>query len=167
MTANCSKFSYFLLALFLPLAAFCQRQANVVHLKTSPVVNGYTLVDVQSTTNKRVVELPDPTVNIYSEKPDVFSITNGIVAATFSVSETYVVMIKKDDSFFVYQNLGTALVKKGDQVTKGTKIGLLSNGPEDLVYKLGFQMWTRSDNTSTKIEPENIIDYLATTDSRK
>ena len=87
--------------ILLPMAAFSQREAKVVYLKTSPLVNGYTLVEPQSETNKRYVDLPDPTVSIYSDKPDVFSLTPGTVAATFSNGGSYVVLIKENDSFFV------------------------------------------------------------------
>ncbi len=161
MCVKRSNLLILLVALMLPIAAFSQREANVVYLKNSPVINGYTLVDARSAGNKRIVELPDPTVSIYSEQPDVLSITGGTVAGTFSVSESYTIMIQANDSFFVYQNLKSALVKKGDAVSKGMKIGLLPAGPADVVYKLGFQIWTKSENKSTKIEPENIIDYLA------
>ena len=148
----------------LPLAAFSQREAKVVYLKTSPVANGYTLVEPNTETNKRYVDLPDPTVSIYSDKPDVFSLTEGTVAATFAVGNSFVILVKKNDSFFVYQNINEALVKKDDAISKGMKIGTLAQAPIDVVYKLGLQIWTGTKEKPTRIEPEDIIGYLAKTD---
>jgi len=145
----------------MPIAAFCQREAKVMYLQTSPLTKGYTLVEPHAPSNKRYVDLPDPTVSIYSDKPDVFSLTDGTVAATFTISGTYTVLIKKNDSFFVYQNVNEALVKKDDAVSKGTKIGILAQAPIDVVYKLGLQIWTGTKEKPTRIEPEDIIGYLA------
>ena len=161
MCAASVKVSVLMWVLLLPLAAFSQREAKVVYLQTSPLTMGYTLVEPQSETNKRYVDLPDPTVSIYSDKPDVFSLTDGIVAATFSTGGSYVVLIKQNDTFFVYQNINEALVKKDDAISKGMKIGTLTAAPIDVVYKLGLQIWTGTKEKPTRIEPEDIIGFLA------
>ena len=153
--------SILLVALSMPIAAFSQREAKVVYLKTSPLTKGYTLVEPNAASNKRYVDLPDPTVSIYSDKPDVFSLTDGIVAATFAVGNSFVILVKKNDSFFVYQNINEALVKKDDAISKGMKIGTLAQAPIDVVYKLGLQIWTGTKEKPTRIEPEDIIGYLA------
>ncbi len=155
------KVSVLIWVLLLPVAAFGQHEAKVVYLKTSPLVNGYTLVEPQAETNKRYVDLPDPTVSIYSDKPDVFSLTGGVVAATFSTGGSSVVLVKEHDSFFVYQNINEILVKKDDAISKGMKIGMLAAAPIDVVYKLGLQIWTGTEEKPTIIEPEDIIGFLA------
>jgi hypothetical protein len=86
------------------------------------------------------------------------------VAATFSVGDSYNVLIKSHDSFFVYQNISQALVKKDDAVSSRMKIGTLVAAQDELVYRLGLQIWTEAKGKSTKIEPEDIIGFLAKSD---
>lgn len=76
-------------------------------------------------------------VDIQSGDPHVFSVSGGKVTAVFPVTGTWSVLVQKGNTYFVYGNLSTASVCKGDSIAKGEQVGAL-DGEKNV---LQFQIW--------------------------
>lgn len=98
-----------------------------------------------------------PSTKIHSEKPiSVTSISEGKIAAIICTANLLTILVRRGNEFYVYANLTSTNLKKGDEVKKGDKIGEIINKDEFSDYGdyvLDFQYWQ-------KTEPIDVFDQL-------
>jgi len=155
------KLSVIFLVLFIPFVATAKGEDTIVHLKQSPLMNGYTVSHPDKT---HQVYNPNIGIYIYSDKQDVFSMSGGTVTSCFSLGSTFTVLIKSHDTFFVYNSLYTANVKNGDPVAKSMKLGTLSkNADANGAYELDFQVWLANEKQKAlpiRLEAGEVLGYM-------
>ena len=157
-----AKVLFFCGAIFMHFVAAAQKKDSVAYLKTSPLINGYPLVG-KGTAKHEVIE-PGRGLDINSDKQEVFSLSSGTVSACFSTDSSFILMIKTEDTFYVYNGLKELSVKKGDPVSKNMRIGTLSIDPELSAYTLNLQIWIASNKKTRQLDPGKIIEYKDKTD---
>ena len=99
-------------------------------------------------------------VDLTSENNNVFSVCDGIVASIESNSlEGCIVTIKHDDGFVsVYSSLNDdVLVKEGDKVAKGQKIGQASDSASNEV-NTGSHLHFVLMKDGLEVDPNNYLD---------
>ena len=103
------------------------------------------------------VSYQSPSTKIHSEKPiSVTSISEGKIAAIICTANLLTILVRRGNEFYVYANLTSTNLKKGDEVKKGDKIGEIINKDEFSDYGdyvLDFQYWQ-------KTEPIDVFDQL-------
>ncbi len=155
------------LVILIPFTATARGEDSIVYLKSSPLINGYTLL------LKRILKpiepgtyCPNRGISIYSDSSSIFSLSCGIVIACFSYGSGFSLMVKSHDTFFVYNgDNGETSLKKGDTVFKQTKIGLLLKDTDVHNYELNFQIWLRRKKSKSvppiELEPGKVLGYRA------
>ena len=90
-----------------------------------------------------------PSTKIHSEKPiSVTSISEGKIAAIICTANLLTILVRRGNEFYVYANLTSTNLKKGDEVKKGDKIGEIINKDEFSDYGdyvLDFQYWQKTE----------------------
>ena len=90
-----------------------------------------------------------PSTKIHSEKPiSVTSISEGKIAAIICTANLLTILVRRGNEFYVYANLTSTNLKKGDEVKKGDKIGEIINRDEFSDYGdyvLDFQYWQKTE----------------------
>ncbi len=155
------KLSVMFCLLLMSLAVAARDGDNVVYLKKSPLVNGYTILPIH---DLKLVEkgtyLPNHGIDIYSDSNSVFSLSSGSVSACISVGDDFKLMVKSHDTFFVYGHLNEVSFKKGDTVLKQMKVGTISRAEDNPGYEVNFQMWLlRKKGKVKEIEPGKVLGY--------
>ena len=100
--------------------------------------------DIFSHTDSKIVE-------INSNYADVFSVSDGEVVSIINLSHIYSVIIKKEmdeDQYYVYSNLSTTTVKKGDVINSNQLLGkAIQEGGK---YSINFQHRILSEKSNPK-----------------
>lgn len=101
---------------------------------------------------------PSQGLDIQSGDPHVFSVSGGEVTAVFPVTGTWSVLVKAGDTYFVYGNMNSASVCKGDSIAKGTQVGAL-DGHKNV---LQFQIWEKgyADQTVASWQLNEVAAFL-------
>ena len=90
-----------------------------------------------------------PSTKIHSEKPiSATSISEGKIAAIICTANLLTILVRRGNEFYVYANLTSTNLKKGDEVKKGDKIGEIINKDEFSDYGdyvLDFQYWQKTE----------------------
>lgn len=98
-----------------------------------------------------------PSTKIHSEKPiSVISVTEGKISGIVITGNLLSVLVRKGNEFYIYCNLTSTNLKKGDEVKIGDKIGVINQKYEfsdNGDYVLDFQYWQ-------KTEPIDVFDTL-------
>ena len=108
--------------------ACAQEKDSIIRFKDLPLQNGNTVFEY--TRPMYFVGTPNNTVDIKSKGSEVHSVNCGNVSSVSSISDEFLVIVKSNDSFFVYNGLSETSLKKGDKINKWDKIGELKQDPD-------------------------------------
>src|SRR5690606_18500375 len=87
-----------------------------------------------------------------SANASVKAIHAGTVVSVFSIPGSgNAVMLKHGNYYTTYSNLGSVVVKRGEEVNSGAKIGTVAKDSNSGSYLLHFELW----NGKTKENPEH------------
>ncbi len=84
-------------------------------------------------------------VCIKSNLAEAHSVSYSEVRSVTKIAGTYMSIIKTDSLFYVYSNLDTCYVVKGQKIRKGDVLGNIGKNDEEQV-ELTFQVWKSGKN---------------------
>lgn len=79
-------------------------------------------------------------IDLRSPDNHVLSVSGGEVSAVFEAAGMWFVLVQREDVYFVYGNLDSASVCRGEVVQKGGQVGVLNEGGG----VLQFQIWQKN-----------------------
>jgi hypothetical protein len=92
-----------------------------------PISNFSKYINFKERISVSYIEIPDQGLSIVPGQNDsVKSVFKGKVISVFRFSNVFAVMTNYGDYFITYAYLDSPVVKKGDQVTEGEFLGMLS-----------------------------------------
>ena len=81
---------------------------------------------------------PNTATTFKSKDSTIFSVTDGVVSTVLSVEDMNVVMVTRDSLVYLYSNLKSVLVKRGDKIKVGQKIGYAACDMDSIMPTLDF-----------------------------
>jgi hypothetical protein len=108
-------------------------------------MNKVTKIDIDDEMPANTTGTPSYTITFSSKDSFVYAIDSGEAVEVRTVEDAFLVIIKDKDSNYVYSNLKSVAVKKGDKITNGQVIGYADFDPDKDYYLLDMIITDRQN----------------------